>query len=100
MSLHPHRVLEPRRDAAAKLVARILLAGLISFHGVDKLVHGLAGVRHDIASAGLPSLMAYGVYLGEVIAPILLLIGVWTRLAALVLAGTVAFATLVAHAPD
>ena len=90
--------LEPRRDDAAKLVLRVTLAGLTLFHGVDKVTNGLGGVQRDLAGAGLPTVLAYGVYLGEVVAPILVLFGVWTRLAAVVLAGSILFATVAANA--
>jgi putative oxidoreductase len=36
-----------------------------------------------LADQGLPTIMAYGVYLTEIVAPILILIGLRTRLAAL-----------------
>lgn len=94
------RILEPHRDDAAKLLLRITLAGLTLFHGYDKLANGLVGVRHDLAGAGMPLAMAYGVYLGEVIAPILILLGLWTRPAAIVLAGSILFATVTAHPHD
>ena len=38
-----------------------------------------------VTKAGMPSVLAYGVYIGEIVAPILLIVGVWTRLAALVI---------------
>lgn len=91
------RLLEPHRDDAGKFLLRITLAGLTLFHGVDKLANGLGGVRQDLAGAGLPTVLAYGVYPGEVLAPILVLVGLWTRPAALVLAGSILFATVCAH---
>lgn len=69
-----------------KLLLRIAMGVLILFHGVSKLLHGLDAVSGAVAAAGLPALVAYGVYLGEVVAPILLLLGLWTRLAAVVVA--------------
>ena len=69
-----------------KLLLRIALGVLILFHGVHKLLHGLDVVAGAVAAAGLPAFVAYGVYLGEVVAPLLLLIGLWTRAAACVVA--------------
>lgn len=89
-----------RLDDAGKLLLRILVAGLLLFHGVDKLVHGPGDVATDLAERGLPAAMAYGVYLGEVVAPLLILFGIWTRLAALVYSGNIAFATLLVHGRD
>jgi len=41
--------------------------------------------------------VGYLVYLGEVIAPILLIVGVWSRLAALIIAGNMVFAVVLVH---
>lgn len=85
------------RPDAAKLLLRATLGGLTLFHGVDKLLNGTVGVRADLAGAGIPTILGYGVYVGEVIAPLLVLIGLFTRPAALTIAGSIAFATLAAH---
>jgi putative oxidoreductase len=44
-----------------KLVLRVVLGGLILFHGIAKLVHGPGYVIGMLASAGLPTILAYGV---------------------------------------
>jgi putative oxidoreductase len=49
-----------------------------------------------LEAKGLPTLMAYGSYFGEVLAPILILAGVLTRLASLVVAGTMVMAVFLA----
>jgi putative oxidoreductase len=69
-----------------KLVLRLTLAGLILFHGINKLIHGIAWIGGPLAAMHLPFFIAYGVYIGEVVAPIFLVIGLWTRIAALVVA--------------
>ena len=51
-----------------KLVLRVVLGVLILFHGVSKLMHGPGYVLGVVAQAGLPSILAYGVYIGEVAA--------------------------------
>ena len=69
-----------------KLILRLTLAGLILFHGINKLIHGIAWMSGPLAAVHLPGFIAYGVYVGEVVAPIFLVIGLWTRVAALVVA--------------
>lgn len=72
-----------------KLILRLTLAGLILFHGIHKLIYGIpfmAGPTGPLAAMHLPVFFAYGVYVGEVVAPIFLVIGLWTRIAALVVA--------------
>jgi putative oxidoreductase len=65
---------------------------------VHKLVHGIAGIRDDLVEKGIPAFVAPGVYLGEVVAPLLLIVGLYTRPAALVFAFNMVVAIAVAHA--
>jgi putative oxidoreductase len=71
-----------------KLILRIAVGGLMLFHGVFKLTHPetLDFVKQMLADSGLPGFVAYGVYVGEIVAPLLILLGVRARLAALVVA--------------
>ena len=87
-------------EDAGKLLLRVLVAGLMLFPGIHKIVHGPGHVMEDLAEHGIPVVLAYGVYLGQVVAPILILLGVGTRLAALVYSGTIAFATILVHGED
>ena len=84
---------EPRgvagsHDDGGKLVLRVALGVLILFHGVAKVIGGggFQFVTSMVTKAGLPPVLAYGVYVGEVLAPLLIVIGLWTRLSALVIA--------------
>jgi putative oxidoreductase len=70
----------------AKLLLRLTLGVLILFHGVHKLIYGIDGVRALVSSAGLPSFLAYGVYAGELIAPIFIILGLYGRVASGILA--------------
>ncbi|QHI96933.1 DoxX family membrane protein [Xylophilus rhododendri] len=72
------------REDAAKLVLRLLLGSLTLLHGIAKLQSGPGFVLGLVQQAGLPSFVAYGVYIGEVVAPVLLIIGLFTRPAALI----------------
>lgn len=67
-----------------KLILRLCVGGLMLFHGIFKLQYGIDGVSGLLESKGLPTFMAYGVYVGEILAPILILIGYQVRIAALV----------------
>jgi len=83
---------------AALLVLRLMLGLLILMHGLSKLPPPppdyLAGM---LAKLNLPAALAWGVYIGEIVAPILLIVGVWTRLAGAVIAINLVFAVLLAH---
>jgi len=85
-----------RQDAATMLL-RVVLGALILCHGIDKVVHGLGFVFGALAAAGLPSTLAYLCYAGEVVAPVLLIVGWWTRGAAVVVAVNMIAAILLVH---
>ena len=80
-----------------RLVLRVTLAVLLLFHGVSKLVGGIGFITGMLEKAGLPAGIGYLVYVGEVVAPLLILFGVWTRLAALIVAGNMIVALLLVH---
>jgi putative oxidoreductase len=71
---------------AGKLLLRLTLGGLILFHGIAKIEHGVDSIANGLVNLGLPGAIAYLVYVGEVVAPILLILGIVTRAAALVVA--------------
>ena len=70
---------------AGRLLLRILVAGLMIFHGVAKVSHGVDWIAADLAAKGVPSFVAYGVYIGEILAPAMVILGIMTAPAALVI---------------
>lgn len=82
------------------LILRLTLGILMLFHGVSKLIYGLDGIEQLLISKGVPSFFAYGVYVGEILMPILIILGFWTRLAALAFALNMLVALLLVHAGD
>jgi len=77
-----------------KLILRVTTAGLILFHGVDKIIHGVSFIGPALAQFHLPGFLAYGVFVGEVAAPLVMIAGAWTRLAASVVMFNMAMAIL------
>ncbi|MDB5963321.1 MAG: GntR family transcriptional regulator, partial [Massilia sp.] len=80
-----------------KLVLRAVLAAMLLFHGISKMHNGIGFVADMLAKAGLPAVFGYGVYVGEVIAPLFILAGLFTRAAALVVAINMIVAVLLVH---
>lgn len=76
----------PPRIDAGLLLLRVALGVIVLFHGVFKATHGVGWIGDLLASRGLPAFLAYGVYVAEIIAPFLLFLGLFARLAALVIA--------------
>jgi putative oxidoreductase len=81
----------------AKLILRLTLGILILMHGLAKLMHGIAPIQGMVTGVGLPGVLAYGVYVGEVLAPLLLIVGFHARLGALIIAINMIVAILLAH---
>ena len=77
-----------------KLVLRVTTGGLILIHGVNKLLHGIAFMGNALAEFHLPGFIAYGVFIGEVAAPVALILGLWPRIASLVVAFNMVMAIL------
>jgi putative oxidoreductase len=82
---------------SGKLVLRLALGGLMLLHGVAKLRGGIGPITGMVTGAGLPSWVAYGVYLGEVVAPLLVIAGWYARIGAGVIAVNMLFAVGLAH---
>ncbi|TVP87004.1 MAG: DoxX family protein [Thioalkalivibrio sp.] len=87
-------------DDVGKLILRLGFGVLFLMHGINKVVHGIDGIEALVVSAGLPAEVAYGVYIGEVLAPILIIIGWHARIGALLTAITMAFAFHLAHSHE
>ena len=73
-------------DDIGKLVLRLAIGALLFLHGVAKLRNGIGWMAGPLSSAGLPAFVGYAVFIGEIIAPVLLMVGTYTRLAGLAIA--------------
>jgi putative oxidoreductase len=87
-------------DDFGKLVLRATLAILVLFHGVSKLINGIDPLMGMVAKAGLPSAFAFLVFIGEVIAPLMILFGIWARLGAVIVAVNMIVAVALVHVPQ
>lgn len=72
------------KDVAA-LLLRITLGGLLLFHGWHKVHSGISFILNTLGEHGVPAFVGYGVYLGEVVAPILIILGILCRPSALMI---------------
>lgn len=88
-----------KEDAAdaGKLILRLTLGLMLLQHGIGKVTGGIAGIAAMLADKGLPEMLAYGVYVGEVVAPLMLIVGVFTRIGAGLIAVNMLFALWLAH---
>ncbi|WP_353193831.1 DoxX family protein [Pandoraea pnomenusa] len=89
--------MQSTRDDLGKLILRLTLGILLLFHGVNKVINGVGFIEGMITSHGLPGWLAYGAYLGEVLAPVLLILGVLSRLGGLLVVGNMVVAFSLVH---
>jgi putative oxidoreductase len=87
-------------EDVGKLVLRIMLGGLLLFHGASKIVHGVGMIETRLVALNYPAFIAYGVYIGEIVAPLFVIFGFWTRFSALVIAFDLVVAVLLVRMPD
>lgn len=80
-----------------KLILRVSVGVMMLFHGFDKVINGISGVRYLTTNAGLPEFFAYGVFIGELVFPMFIILGLYSRIAALGLAFNMLVAILLAH---
>ncbi|SFL94225.1 DoxX family protein [Marinobacter zhejiangensis] len=80
-----------------KLIIRLTLGGLMLFHGISKLINGIGFIEGQLASHGMPAFFAYGVYIGEIIAPLMVLLGYQTRIGAIIIVFNMLVAIALVH---
>lgn len=81
------------------LFVRISVGALMLLHGLAKIGQ-TTFIESMLVDKGLPTSMSYGVYLTEIIAPLLILIGFRTRLAAIAYLFGIFFIIFLVHAND
>jgi len=86
-----------KSDDTGKLILRLALGILVLMHGLAKLSGGVGGISGMLSSHGLPGFLAYGAYVGEVIGPLLVIVGLYTRLGALFIVINMLVAILLVH---
>ena len=80
-----------------KLILRVALGALILLHGIAKVRSGLDPIAGMLQAHGLPVYLAYGALVGEVLAPLLLILGLYARIGAVLVVVNMAFAFALAH---
>jgi putative oxidoreductase len=83
-----------------KLLLRLGLGGLLLFHGIYKLLNGLGPIKVMLTGHNISDAVAYGVYLGELVAPILIILGLFSRIGGLLVALDMVIAVLLVRSAD
>jgi len=82
-----------------KLVARLSVGGLLLFHGIHKLLTGIAPIKQMLAGHHLPEAFSYGAYFGEIVGPVLIILGLFSRLGGALVAFNMVVAIYLVGAP-
>jgi len=91
-----------KNDDLGKLIMRLTVGILILLHGIAKIGNSgsLDFIAGQLTNNGLPGYIAYGVFVGEVVAPLLLIGGVYCRFAALLIICNMLFAIGLVHTEE
>jgi putative oxidoreductase len=84
------------QEDLGKLVVRFGTGGLLLLHGAHKLLTGIAPIRTMLEAHNVSSSFGYGVYLGEIAGPIMLILGVFSRIGGLLITVNMVVAILLA----
>ncbi len=84
-------------DDLGKLILRLAIGILILLHGIAKVLHGVGPIEAMMAARGLPAFLAWAAYIGEVVAPLLLILGLYTRLGGLLIMVNMLVAIALTH---
>lgn len=84
----------------AKLFLRVVLGALVLLHGVAKLKGGMGGIVGLVEAHGLPGFIGYFVLVGEVLAPLMVLMGFHARIGAALIAVNMLAAVYLVHMGD
>ncbi len=84
-------------DDIGKLVLRLTLGILTLLHGIAKMRYGVSGIEAMVVGHGLPGFLAYGVFIGEVFAPLLVIFGFYARIGGVIIAFNMVVAIALAH---
>lgn len=84
-------------ENTGKLILRVTLGILMLLHGIAKMKSGTAPIGDMLVASGLPAFFQYGAYVGEVLAPVLLIAGYYARIGAWLVAVNMLFAIGLAH---
>ena len=78
---------------AGKFLLRATFSILMLFHGIAKVQNGVGWIGGMLEASGYPAFIAYGAYIGEVVAPVFILLGIFTRPMAFIMAFNMLVAT-------
>jgi len=84
------------QDDLGKLILRVTVGGLLLLHGMHKLLNGIEPIQAMVTARNIPDAVAYGVYLGEIVGPIMVILGLFSRIGGALIVVNMAMAVALA----
>lgn len=84
----------------AKLFLRVTFSVMFLLHGIHKIESGVGFIEGKFIEFGLPGAFAYLAYIAEIITPILMILGVFTRISAFITAAGCVVIVIFMHSHD
>lgn len=82
------------------LIMRVSIAFTMLIYGISKWINGIDYIRLILNKYDLPSFFAYGIFIGEILMPILIIVGFRTKLVGLAFAIFCTTAIIMDRLPD
>lgn len=89
-----------RNQNIGLLLLRVSIGFTMLIYGFTKLIHGIEGIKAVVVRHGLPELLGYGIFIGEILAPVLIIIGYRTRIAGIAFTINCLMAILLVQLPN
>lgn len=86
-----------KTDDAGKLLLRLLVGVLMILHGLHLVYAGPHVVVDMLEAHSIPGFLGYGVYLGEILGPLLVIFGFYARIGGLLIFVNLIVAVLLVH---
>ena len=86
-----------KSEDLGKLVLRLSIGFVLVLHGIFKIHAGVDWLKGPLAQFGLPGFLDYGVFIGEVVGPIMVILGFRARSGAAIIVINMVVALLLVH---
>lgn len=90
------------REDVGKLCLRLMLGGMMLFHGFAKFDNpdAMVYINNLLYGAGYPQWLSFGVYAGEIVAPLLVIVGCFVEVAGIIMMVNMVFAIVLVHSAE
>lgn len=92
--------MKKQSEDIGRLILRLTVGILMFLHGLHGVRNGIEFIQKTVVAAGLPEFVSYGIYIGEFVAPMALILGLCTRISAAIVLVNMLFAFVLVHSKE